>query len=96
MGTAPGQPISATVRWAQEWQRLSWATTNQAMGHYLEGCADIALARTPLQALAALHKTHRGLLGHSTVALAEAARLWRKQNTELFASRVKHARTPQR
>jgi hypothetical protein len=52
------------------------------------------MARTPQQALAALHKTRAGLLRHSAAAFAEAARLWRKQSTELLVMRAVHARTP--
>lgn len=94
MSIGPGQPISAPVRWAQEWQRLSLTATNQAMGHYLHGCANVAMARTPQQALAALHKTQTGLLRHSVHVFAEATRLWRKQNTHLLVMRAKHPRTP--
>jgi hypothetical protein len=63
---------------AQEWQRLSLAATNQALGHYLRGCTDLVMARTPKQALAALHKTQTDLLRHSADTIAEAAKLWRK------------------
>jgi hypothetical protein len=72
----------------QEWQRLTWATTNQVMGHLLKGCADVALAGTPQQALAALHKTHTDLFRHSVDTFAEATRLWRKQNAKVFATRA--------
>jgi hypothetical protein len=84
----PGQPISAAVVWAQEWQRLSSSAINQAMGHYLRGCANVAMTRTPHQALAALHEMQTVLLRHSADTFAEATRLCRKQNTE-------HARTHQ-
>lgn len=95
MGTAPGQPISAAVRWTQEWQRLSWASINQAMGHYLHGCADLAMTRTPQLALAALHQTHSGLLRHSTGAMAEAISLWQRQKTELLVLQAARARSPE-
>jgi hypothetical protein len=49
------------------------------MGHYLHGCANVAMAPTPQQALVALYKTQAGLLRHSANTMAEAARLWRKQ-----------------
>ena len=88
MSIGPGQPIAAAVRWAQEWERLSWTAFNQAMGHYLHGCADLVMTGTPQQALAALHETQMVLLRHSAETFAEATRLWRKQNTE-------HAPTPQ-
>jgi len=82
MRIGPGQHISAAVRWAQEWQRLSLTATNQTVGHYLHGCANLAMARTPQQALAELHKTRAGLLRHWADTIAEATRLWRKQNIE--------------
>ena len=88
MSIGPGQPLSPAVVWAQEWERLSWTAFNQAMGHYLHGCADLAMTRTPQQVLAALHETQMVLLRHSAETFAEATRLWRKQNTE-------HARTQQ-
>lgn len=85
MSIRRGQPISAAVVSAQEWQRLSWSAINQAMGHYLRGCANVAMTRTPQEALAALHETQTVLLRHSAETFVEATRLWRKQNT-------KHAR----
>ena len=87
MSIGTGQPISAAVGWAQEWQRLGRTAINQAMGHYLQGCAHLAMTHTPQQALAALHTTQTGLLRHSADIFAEATRLWRKQSTE-------HARAP--
>ena len=66
--------------------------TNKAMGHYLRGCANVAMARTPQQALAALQKTQTYLLRHSADTIAEAAKLWRDQNTELFVIRAAQAR----
>jgi hypothetical protein len=95
MSVAPGQPISAAVSWAQEWQRLSWTAINQAMGHYLHGCANLAMTHTPQQAVAALHKTQTGLLRHSVDTVAEATRLWHKQSSELLVMQAEHARTPQ-
>lgn len=91
MRTKAGQPISATVRWMKEWQRLSWATTNQATGHLLKASADVALACTPQQAMAALHTAYTDLLRHSADTFGEANRLWRKQNAELLATRAMHA-----
>lgn len=96
MNIGPGQPISAPVRWAEECQRLSWTAINQAMGHYLHGCANVAMARTPLQAIMALQKMQTGLLRHSGHVFAESTRLWRKQNTDLLVTRGKHPRTPNR
>jgi hypothetical protein len=94
MSIGPAQPISAAVRWAQEWQRLNLTATNEAIGHYLRSCANLAMARTPQQALAALHKAQTDMLGHSVDTIAEATRLWRKQNTELLVMRTAHARAP--
>ena len=95
MRTTAGKPISATARWMQEWQRLSWATTNQAMGHLLKACADVALAGTPQQALVALHKAHTDLLRHSADTFDKATRLWHKQNAALLSARANHAPTRQ-
>ena len=94
MSIGPGQPISPAVWRAQEWQRLGWTVINQAMGHYLRGCANVAMARTPQHAVAALHQTQTSLLRHSADTFAQVARLWRKQNTDLFVIRVAHASTP--
>ena len=79
MGTGLGHSTFTAGRWLHKWQRLTWTATHQAMGHYLDGCANVALARTPLQALAALHKTHASLLVHSAQILANGAKLWRGQ-----------------
>ena len=87
MSIGPGQPILAAIRWAHEWRQLSWTAMNQAIGHYLQGCANVAMARTPQQALAAVHETQAVLLRHSMETFAGATRLWRKQSTE-------HAHTP--
>ena len=73
---------------------MSWAAINQAMGHYLNGCADVAMTRTPRQVLTALRKAQTGLLSHSADTLAEVTRLWRKQNAELFVMRAEPAPTP--
>ena len=78
MSIGSGQPGSAAVKWTQQLQRFSLTATNQAMGHYLRGCANVAMARTPQQALAALHKTQTDLLRHSADTVAEAVKLWRK------------------
>jgi hypothetical protein len=70
--------LSDAVRWAQQMQRLSLTATNQVLGLYLRGCADIVMARTPMEALAALNKMQTDLLRHSADTIAEAAKLWRK------------------
>jgi hypothetical protein len=82
MSTGPGLPIPSAVRWAQEWQRLNWIAIHGAIGHYLHGCANAAMTRTPLEALAMLHETQAVLIGHSADALAQACELWRRQNRE--------------
>ena len=82
MSIGPGQPILATIRWAHGWQRLSWTTMNQAIGHYLQGCVNVAMARTPHQALAAVYETHAVLLRHSMQTFAEATRLRASGTTE--------------
>jgi len=82
MSNGLGQPVTAAVSWSQEWQRLSWTAINQAMGQYLHGCANLAMARTSQQVLAALYKTQTDLLAHSADTIAETTRLWCKQNTE--------------
>lgn len=96
MSIGPGQSLSAAVRWAQEWQRLRLTATKKAMGQYLHDCAKLAMARTPQQALAALHETQSDLLRHSAGTIAGATRLWRKQNTELIVMRDAHVPTPKR
>jgi hypothetical protein len=96
MSIRPAQSLSAAARWAQEWQRLRLTATNKAMGHYLHGCANIAMARTPQHALAALHKMRTDLLSHSAETIVDATKLWRDQNTELFVMRAGRARVPKR
>ncbi len=88
MRIEPSQPIAAAVGWAQEWQHFGWTATKQSMRCYLQGCAHIAMAPTPQQALAALHEAETGLLRHYADTFAEAARLVRKQSAE-------HVRAPQ-
>jgi hypothetical protein len=72
------QPIAAAVRRGQQLQRLSLIAASQAMGRYLRGCADFAMARTPQQAWTALHKMQTDLLRLSVDTIAETANLWRK------------------
>jgi hypothetical protein len=52
------------------------------MEHYLRGCANVAMARTPHQALTALHELQTVLLRYSADTFADATRLLRKQNTD--------------
>jgi hypothetical protein len=75
MSIGPGQPNLAGIRWAHEWQHLSWTAMNQAVGHYLQGCANVAMARTPQQALAAVYEAQAVLLRHSMETFAGATRL---------------------
>ena len=82
MSIRPGQPIFAAVNWVQDWQRFSLTAANRAMGHYLHGCANLAMARSPQHALVALHKTQMDLLRHSVDTIAEASSLWRGQNAK--------------
>lgn len=87
MSTGPDLPISCTVRWAQEWHQLSWISISRAMAHHLEGCANVAMARTPLEALAALHETQAVLIRHSAGVFVHAAKLWRKQSSKRVRTR---------
>ncbi len=80
MSTGPELPIPCAIRLAQEWQRLSRTAINRAIVLHLRGCADFAMARTPMEALAALHETQAVLLRHSAGAFVQAAELWRRQN----------------
>ena len=85
MGIGPGH-TSVSVTWAQEWQRLSRTAIDQAMRHYLRGCANVAMARTPWQALMALQETQISLLRYSVHVFDESTSLWRKQHR-----RARHA-----
>ena len=94
MGIGPVEPIFPAVGQAQQWQQLGWMATNRAMEHFLRGCADVAMARTPQQSLAALHETQTSLLRHSHDTLAEIARLWHQQNADLLGIRAERASRP--
>ena len=48
------------------------------MGHYLQGCADVAMTRTPHQALAALQKMQAGLIRHAVDTTIHVTGFWRK------------------
>jgi len=84
MSIRPKHTLSTAAKWAREWQRLHATATNRALGRCLHGWADLAVARTPRQAVATLHRTHTGLLRHSADTIAEASRLWRRQSAELL------------
>jgi hypothetical protein len=84
MSVVPDRPISDAVRWAQQLQRANSTAPNQVVGDYLRGCANLAMAHTPHQALMELHKMQTGLLRHSVDTIAEVITFWRKQNTELL------------
>jgi len=96
MITGLDQPASVTPEWAQEWHRLGWTAMNEATGHYLRGCADVAMARSPLLAIEAMQQTQSHLLSHSAHVFGDAIILWRKQYAELLDMRAKHQRTPDR
>jgi len=78
MNIGLGQTVTAAVGRLRELQQLSRTATNQAIGHYLHGCADLVMARTPHEALTALYKTQLALLRHSTDTFTEATRLGRE------------------
>jgi hypothetical protein len=63
------------------------------MGHYLQGCANVAMARTPLQAIMALQIAQMSLFKHSVHVFAEFTRLWHERNTDLLVMRTKHPST---
>ena len=88
MSIRPKHTLSAAARWAQEWQQLHATAMNRGLGRCLHGWADLAVARTPRQAVATLHRTHTGLLRHSADTIAEATRLWRRQSAELLGVRA--------
>jgi hypothetical protein len=96
MGIGAGQTGHRADRSVQAWQRLFRTATNQALGHYLHGCAGVAMARTPQQALAALHRTQTTLLRHSANTFVAIAKLWGEQSIDRFAAVTKHARTPRK
>jgi len=96
MSIRPDHPIATAVARAQEWQRLSWSATSQGMGHYLHGCAHIAMTRTPKQALAELHKMQTVLLRHLVATCAEATKFWREQTAELLVIQTKRRHAPRR
>ena len=90
MSTGWDQSPAVAMRWAQEWYQLSRSAIDEATGHYLQGCANLAMARSPLLAVEAMHQTQAALLSHSAYMLAEVIRLWRKQNTDLLVMRAEH------
>ena len=81
-----------TTSWALEWHRLTWTAMKQATEHYLHGCADVAMARSPLLAIEAMQQTQTRLLFHSAHMFAEAITLWRRQNMDLLVMPTKHQR----
>lgn len=87
-------PVTVAVGPLQEWQQLSRTAISQAVGQYLHGCADLAMARTPEQALAALHRMQTDVLRRSTDTFAEAARLWHKQNADPHILQAERTRVP--
>jgi hypothetical protein len=79
----PGQFVTVAVSRLQEWQESSRASMSQAMGIYLRGCADVLMARTPLNALTEFHKMQRALLGQSADIFAANAGFSCEQSNEL-------------
>jgi hypothetical protein len=71
------QAIASATGPLQEWQQLRRAAIRQAMGHYLSGCADLAMARTPLEALVALREVQTALLRLSAESIGGVAGLLR-------------------
>jgi len=78
------ESVLVTTSWALEWHRLTRTAMKQATEHYLHGCADVAMARSPLLAIEAMQRTQTRLLGHSAHMFAEAITLWRRQNMDLL------------
>lgn len=78
MSIGSGKPISPALGWVQEWQRLCRTALNRSMGHYLQGCADVAMTRTPHQALAALQKMQAGLIRHAVDTTIHVTGSWRR------------------
>ena len=74
--------IPAGARWAHEWQRLSRSAIDQGMGHYLRGCAEVAMAHSLPEAWVALREAQNAMIRHSADTFAEAIELWRKQSGE--------------
>ena len=94
MSTGWDQSPAVAMQWAQEWYQLSRSAIDEATGHYLQGCANVAMAHSPLPAVEAMLQTQAGLLSDSAHMLAQVSQLWHKQNTELFVTRAEHQRTP--
>lgn len=69
------EPVTTAADPLQEWQQLRRTAIRRAIGHYLRGCADLAMARTPLEALVALHEAQTALLRLSAASFAAAAGL---------------------
>ncbi len=76
------QHVPGAARWAYEWQRLSRSAIDQGMGHYLRGCANIAMAHSLPDAWVALRETQDAMIRHSADMFAEAIELWRRQSGE--------------
>jgi hypothetical protein len=72
MSTGPNPPISRAIRSAQDWERLSSIAIDRAIALYLHGCAEVAMARTPMEALAALLETQAAVLRHFAEVLRQA------------------------
>jgi hypothetical protein len=90
------ESASVTIRWALEWHRLTRTALKQATEHYFHGCADVAMARSPLIAFEAMQQAQTSLIIHSAHVFAEAIMLWRRQNMDLLVMQTKHQRAPDR
>jgi len=81
------------ISWALEWHGLTRTAVNGATAHYLHGCANVVMARSPLHAIEAIQHTQTCLLNHSAHVFAEVAVLWRRQSMALLVLRTGHQRT---
>jgi hypothetical protein len=80
------ESASVAIIWALEWHRFTRTAMTQATEHYFHGCADVAMARSPLLAIEAMHQTRTRLLSHSAHTFAEAIMLWHRQNMDLLVA----------
>lgn len=90
------ESASVTISWALEWHRLTRTVMKQASEHYFHGCAEVAMARTPLLAIEAMQQTQTQLLRDSARVFGDAIMLWRKQYTDLLVMQTKYQRVPDR
>ena len=72
--------------WGEDWQQLSRNAIDKGMGHYLRGCANVAMAHSLPEAWAALFEAQDTLIRHSAGAFAEAVELWREHGSDRVRS----------